>query len=77
MIHFFIYLPNQWNRITSQMSELINLNKESFDKVVSTGNKTLIIDFWAPWCGPCKQLTPVLENLVNKKINISSLRLVQ
>jgi thioredoxin 1 len=45
------------------MSELINLNKESFEKVTSSKDKTLIIDFWAPWCGPCKALTPVLEDL--------------
>ena len=45
------------------MSDLVNLNKESFDKVTAEKDKTLIIDFWAPWCGPCKALTPVLEEI--------------
>jgi putative thioredoxin len=37
------------------------------DKVITGSNSALIlVDFWAPWCGPCKQLTPILEKITNK-----------
>ena len=51
------------------MSFVIDVSQDQFVEEVVEKSKTtpVIVDFWAPWCGPCKQLTPILENLVNKK----------
>lgn len=45
------------------MKEIIEANSTNFDSILESNNLVLV-DFWAPWCGPCKMQTPILEKIV-------------
>ncbi len=47
----------------------VELNKENFEQVVS-GNNMVIVDFWAPWCGPCRAFAPTFEKTADKHADV-------
>ena len=49
---------------------IVHITKENFDSVVTKSGKTVLIDFWATWCGPCRMIAPIVEEIAAERDDI-------
>lgn len=61
--------------------KLKEIDDSQFEEIVLQNSKPVVVDFWAPWCGPCRMFTPIIEDVANEvnsvdfvKVNIDESR---
>lgn len=48
------------------INEPIQVTDEAFEKTILESSLPVVVDFWAPWCGPCKMVAPILDKIANE-----------
>lgn len=62
---------NNYNNESEEINmEILNVTSENFEQEVLNSNQTVLIDFYADWCGPCKMLSPIVEQVASENTDV-------
>ena len=50
---------------------IVHVTKDNFDSLVMASQQKVLVDFWATWCGPCKMLAPILEEIAEERPDVT------
>ena len=53
----------------------ISVNRNNFNQEVLNSDKPVLMDFWAPWCGPCRMVAPLLEEIAKERSDIKVVKI--
>ncbi len=53
----------------------MNVTKENFHNEVILSDKPVLVDFWAPWCGPCRMVSPIVEEIAEEREDIKVVKI--